>query len=158
MSVRQMRGIRPAKPSEAEEISALALRSKSHWGYNEDQLSVFRDELTLEPQDIVPRRTHVVEEAGRLLGFYTLTPQSRSKVELEHLFVEPSELHRGFGAALFRHACRVAREEGYVVLAIQSDPNAAEFYDRLGANRLREIPSSIPGRSIPYYEFSLEGP
>ena len=38
---------------------------------------------------------------------------------------------------------------------IQSDPNAAGFYHALGARLEREIPSSIPGRTIPFFARSL---
>jgi GNAT superfamily N-acetyltransferase len=155
-----MARIRPAKPVEARAISALALRSKAHWGYTTEQLEVFRDELTLDAEAVPRHRTHVVEESGRVLGFYTLVPHpdrpgDDATVELEHLFVEPDVLGRGLGAALLAHACGVARSDGFARLVIQSDPNAAGFYDAQGARRVREIPSSIPGRTIPFYELDL---
>lgn len=77
------------------------------------------------------------------------------EAELEHIFVEPSHLSQGYGRSLFEHAAALARAEGFVELVIQSDPNAAGFYHALGARLLREIPSSIPGRSIPTFVFSL---
>jgi hypothetical protein len=43
-------------------------------------------------------------------------------------------------------------------LVIQSDPNAAGFYEALGSVREREIPSIIPGRTIPYFRHSLAQP
>jgi len=150
-----MNTIRPAVPEEAEWISALALRSKAHWGYSPEQMSVFSRELTLSPTDIAARRAHVLEENGRIVGFYTLATRAEGDAELEHLFVEPSGLRRGSGAALFRHACAVAREAGFHRLVIQSDPNAAGFYVSVGARLERHIPSSIPGRELPFFSFDL---
>jgi len=147
--------IRPARPGEAESISALAVRSKSHWKYTPGQMAVFRVELTVTSEQIPGRRAHVLEEAGRVVGFYTLLPRDARVAELEHLFVEPTELGRGVGTALFHHACDVARQAGFQDLVIQSDPNAAGFYRALGARLEREIPSSIPGRTIPYFAYSL---
>jgi GNAT superfamily N-acetyltransferase len=147
--------IRPARPDEAEAISALALRSKAHWPYGSEQLAVFRRELTLAAGDVVARRAHVLVEDGQLVGFYTLT-RREGDAELEHLFVEPARLGRGLGSALFRHACALARREGFGRLVIQSDPNAAGFYAALGARLERHVPSSIPGRELPLFSVWLE--
>jgi GNAT superfamily N-acetyltransferase len=141
--------IRPARADEAARLSALALRSKAHWGYRADHMEVFRAELTVAPEDVGPQRTHVLESEGEIAGFYTLIPLDSGELELGHLFVEPDRLRRGFGAALFEHACRTTRAAGCARLVIQSDPNAQDFYRRLGALPVREIPSSIPGRSLP---------
>jgi hypothetical protein len=43
-------------------------------------------------------------------------------------------------------------------LVTQSDPNAAGCYEALGSVREREIPSSIPGRTILYFRHSLAQP
>jgi hypothetical protein len=39
--------IRPARPDEAGAISALALRSKGHWGYDAAFLAACRENLTI---------------------------------------------------------------------------------------------------------------
>jgi GNAT superfamily N-acetyltransferase len=146
--------IRPAVPAEAPTISTLAIRSKAHWGYTPERMAVFGLELTIAPEQIVPRRTHVLTVAGALRGFYTLKPRGRGVLELEHLFVDPAYLRRGYGTALFRHACRTAAAAGCRKLGIQSDPHAAGFYRKQGAQLIREIPSSIRGRSLPWFELT----
>jgi GNAT superfamily N-acetyltransferase len=146
--------IRPANP-EADAISALAIRSKGHWDYTPEQMAVFRTELTLAPDDVVTHRAHVLEEDGRILAFYTLVDAGPHTAELEHIFVDPLHLGQGFGSALFDHACALARSVGFEDLVIQSDPNASGFYAALGARLERIIPSSIPGRSIPYFTYEL---
>jgi GNAT superfamily N-acetyltransferase len=146
---------RPASPEEAEAISALALRSKAHWGYPPEQMEVFRRELVLPPEEVVRRRAHVTEQAGQIVGFYTLVGRTNDFVELEHLFIDPSHLGRGLGTKLFRHACALAQELGFHRLIIQSDPHAAGFYEAMGAHPEGEIPSSIPGRHIPLFTVEL---
>jgi len=147
--------IRPARATEARAISDLAFRSKSHWPYTAAQLEVFRGELTLSPEEVAAKRSHVAEEEGTILGFYTLVSVGRAEMELEHIFVDPRQLKRGIGSQLFRHACETARAGAAARLVIQSDPNAAGFYHSVGAVLEKEIPSSIPGRSIPYFTYSL---
>ncbi len=147
--------IRPAIPAEANAISELGIRSKAHWGYSAEQMQVFAEELTLVPADIRLRSVHVLESKGRLIGYYALVPKSTAVMELEHLFVDPAELRRGHGRSLFAHAIDLASQKKYQRLAIQSDPNAEGFYVALDVPLLRRIPSSIPGRSIPYFELEL---
>jgi putative acetyltransferase len=140
--------IRPARPEEAAAISALALRSKAYWGYSPAELRVFQGELTLAPEELGPRAAQVSEQEGLLRGFYTLL-ETPGGLELEHIFVDPEHLRRGLGSELLRHALRVATARGFAEVSVLSDPNAADFYRSHGARLEEEIPSSIPGRSIP---------
>ncbi|MDX2020811.1 MAG: GNAT family N-acetyltransferase [Deltaproteobacteria bacterium] len=150
-----MRTLRPARPEDAEAISALALRSKAHWPYSDEQMAVFRLELVLSPEHLMRSNAHVIEEAGRLLGFYTLSQVDDRCTELEHIFVEPAFLGEGIGRALFRHACSAAAGCGALVLIVRSDPHAAGFYRALGGEFTGEIDSSIPGRKIPTFRWLL---
>ena len=149
--------IRAARSDEAAALSALALRSKALWGYSPEFLEQCRPELTLRAADLSARRAHVGEEAGTLLGFFTVCgvpPEG----ELDCLYVDPSAIGAGVGRALLRAAMALARTEGFVALAIQSDPNAESFYLRHGATRTGDTPSgSIPGRSLPLLRLPIDG-
>jgi GNAT superfamily N-acetyltransferase len=147
--------IRRAWPHDAPVLSELALRAKAHWGYDLAEMLVFRPELTLAPEALASRLAHVLEAGDRLAGFYTLAPRSEAEVELEHLFVEPAFMGRGFGSELLVHAARAARRAGFARMHIQSDPHAEGFYRRRGASLVRWIGSSIPGREIPLFELRL---
>ena len=56
--------IRPASAGEAAALSALALRSKAHWGYDAAFLDACRAELTLRDDELASRRTLVAEVAS----------------------------------------------------------------------------------------------
>lgn len=64
--------VRKGRPEEAAALTEPALRSKGHWGYDEEFLAACRDELAVRPAETGPRRTEVAEEDGRILGFTTL--------------------------------------------------------------------------------------
>ena len=53
--------IRRARPEEAGVLSALALRSKAHWGYDADFLAACRDDLTLIPEEIATSMVYVLD-------------------------------------------------------------------------------------------------
>lgn len=141
--------IRRASPGEAGDLSALALRSKALWGYDEAFLALCRAELTVGRDQIGALRAHVAEEGGALVGFFTIGG-SPPDGELVHLYVAPEAIGRGIGTALLRGARELAREEGFRTLLIHADPNAEPFYLGHGAVRVGEVASgSIAGRVLP---------
>lgn len=150
-------GIRRAEPSEATILSALALRSKGSRGYSPDFLRACRPELTLSEEFIANNPVYVLEEPGRLVGFYGLQGGG-NEIELVFLFVEPDVLGRGHGTRLWRHAVEMAKNTRALRLVIFSDPGARTFYERLGAMLIREDPSPIdPTRKLPVLWLYLRG-
>ena len=53
--------IRRARGREAAALSALAMRSKAHWGYDAAFMAACRAELTLTPEGIAARPVFVCE-------------------------------------------------------------------------------------------------
>lgn len=149
--------LRPARPDEAAAISALALRSKGHWGYDEEFLAACADELTIPPDEVGARRTTVAELDGTIVGHYTIDGDP-PVAELGQLFVEPGHIGRGIGRALWTHAVGRARAEGIHTLTIDADPFAEAFYLAMGATRTGSVPSgSFPGRLLPRLAFATSG-
>ncbi|MDY7094957.1 MAG: GNAT family N-acetyltransferase [Acidobacteriota bacterium] len=163
MSPRSQHSIRRAKLEESALLSDLALRSKGSWGYPREMLESMRQELTYSPEVLEEHPAFVVEMDGKVAGFYTLEPiaagESRADdgVELGALFIEPHRQRSGLGRLLLEHAAAEARRLGYAVLVIQGDPNAGDFYQRMGAIPAGTRPSgSIPGRELPMFHLDLE--
>jgi len=145
--------VRRARADEAAALSALAIASKAHWGYTPEQMAVFEAELTVTADHLAAADAHVLEDPDRgPVGFYTLIASSPGAVEIEHLFVAVDRLRSGCGSVLLRHARARAAARGASRLVVQSDPNAEGFYLAHGARVLERIPSSIPGRTIPWLE------
>lgn len=149
--------VRPARPAEAAILSALALRSKGHWGYDERFLEACRDELTIPADEVEARRTTVAELDGTVVGMYTIDG-GPPVAELGQMFVDPNHIGRGVGRVLWTHAVERARAEGIHTLTIDADPFAEAFYLTMGAVRTGSVPSgSIPGRVLPRLTFATSG-
>lgn len=149
--------VRAARPSEASALSALALRSKGHWGYDATFLAACRADLTVPAQDCDGVRVRVAERGGALLGFARVTGRPPTGV-LADLFVEPAAIGSGIGRLLLADALARAAERGFGSLVLDADPHAEPFYLRAGAVRIGTSPSgSVPGRLLPRLEMSVPG-
>ncbi|MEV6901956.1 GNAT family N-acetyltransferase [Amycolatopsis sp. NPDC051372] len=147
--------LRAGQPHEAADLSALTLRSKAHWGYDEAFLEACRTELTLRPDDLVAGKATVAQIGERVVGFYTLAGQA-PEGELACLFVEPDHIGTGVGRRLWQHAVDTARTLDFQRLIIGSDPFAEDFYRKMGAVRIGSVLSgSIPGRLLPQLVYRL---
>lgn len=148
--------IRRARPAEAAVLSALALRSKAHWGYDAKFLAACRDDLTLTADDIAASTVYVYDGMEVPLGFYRLVLLDGGVAELDALFVEPAAMGQGVGRRLWRHAVATARELECSEMVWQSDPQAEAFYLAMGARRVGDSPSTVmPGRMLPLMHFQL---
>ena len=143
-------GIRRARPDEAAVLSALALRAKGHWGYDEAFLAACRDDLTLSAEDIAASPVFMLDGPDGPTGFYRLALQDNGVAELDDLFVEPAVMGEGVGRRLWTHAVAYAAALGCVEIVLQSDPHAVEFYEAMGAHQAGESESTVtPGRMLP---------
>ncbi len=140
--------IRPAKLSEAEALTSIALLSKGSWGYPDEYLQLWKDELTITDAYIGAHVVWCAEQGGTVVGFYSLT-QIAEGLELDFFYLLPDHMGQGVGSALLRHAMEHARAMGVESLRIVSDPNAEGFYTKHGARRIGMMPSKPDGRSIP---------
>ena len=147
--------IRRARTSEADALTALAARSKGHWGYDAAFMELVRDAMTLRPEDIDRHQVWVLESSsGDPIGYHRVI--TGDPAELEDLWVEPSAIGSGAGRRLFEHALEVARSVGASGLEIDADPNAVGFYERMGAVQIGRTESKlIPGRMLPRFRISL---
>ena len=148
--------IRPATAEETALLSALAMRSKAFWGYDEVFLEACRAELTVDPERLERESVSVVCEDEVVLGFSAVRIDGR-EAELTDLFVDPDHIGSGLGRALWDHVVTQARLRGATRLRIESDPHAEDWYLRRGAVRVGMTPSgSIPGRNLPLLEYRLD--
>ncbi len=144
--------MRAARPGEAAELTGLVLRSKAHWGYDAAFMERVRDGLTLGDEHLP--HTVVAELGGRAAGVATLAGEPPDAV-LDFLFVDPWAIGGGVGRALLLDALDRARLGGFSRLLVDSDPQAEEFYLRMGAVRIGERVSPSSGRALPLLAYSL---
>ena len=69
--------IRKARPDESETLTRIAHAAKRYWGYPEQWITLWSDELTITPEAITYNERYVAIDAGKMIGFYDLLRLAR---------------------------------------------------------------------------------
>ena len=140
-----MSAIRSAVPEDAPALTRIAHSAKQHWGYPERWIKHWEADLTMSEDFIRDNHVYLAERDGEICGFYALCVTG-SKAELEHMWVAPPYIGTGVGKELFLDAMDRSTAMNIKQIDITSDPNAAGFYERMGATRTGEVVSEIDGQ------------
>ena len=145
---------RRARPDEAESLTRLSRRSKAHWGYDTEFMSIVAGDLTITPAAIKTHEVWILEEDGEILGFHQV--KLGDPAWLEDLWLEPEAIGKGRGRELWEHALSIARGGGAWGMEFNAEPFAMGFYEHMGAVQVGETPSRfIPGRKLPLMRIPL---
>lgn len=121
-----------ARPGDAAGLSDLAYAAKASHGYSPQQLQTWRPDFTVTEAFIHTHIVWVARREGELAGWGATVAWGR-RCRLEQLWIRPLWQRQGIGRILLRHLSAEARNAGWIELEILSDPLAAEFYRRCGA-------------------------
>jgi GNAT superfamily N-acetyltransferase len=147
--------VRAAVPDEARVLTALAMRSKAHWGYDAAFMERAAPDLGITPEVIEGATAFVAESGVEVVGFYVLAVADGVPM-LSDLWVEPVAIGTGVGAQLWAHMLEQARRLGYRIVRVHSEPNAEGFYLKMGARRVGFVESSVVrGRLLPLMEMAI---
>lgn len=115
-----------------------------------------REELTITTRDF-DRSTLYVAINGETIVGLAQSGIDGTEAHLHKLFIEPRAIRTGAGRELFGWTVTAARQHRAERLWIEADPDAAEFYRKMGAVDDGFVPSqSIPGRVLPRLRFDLQ--
>ena len=137
--------IRRSIPEEAELLSQIAHDAKKYWGYPENWIERWSADLTIAPDFVRDNPVYVAERDQQICGFYALAINGE-RAELEHMWVAPPYIGTGVGKELFLDAMDRSTAMNVRRIDITADPNAAGFYERMGATRTGDIVSEIDGQ------------
>jgi N-acetylglutamate synthase-like GNAT family acetyltransferase len=132
--------IRPARPEEAEFLSHLIFRARTYWDYPRELMEYWaeRGDLSITPEEIEENPVYVAEDSDEVLGFYSIETAEDGSRLIGNLWVMPEYIGSEIPSALLFHACELAKTSGSDCLFMISDPNAAAFYEKMGAERIGE--------------------
>jgi GNAT superfamily N-acetyltransferase len=148
--------IRRAEDRDRAELARLAFRSKAYWGYDAAFMEGVREQLTPSESYLAEGRVFLAEAPdGAILGFYGFLYEDE-KLWLYDMFITPEAIRTGIGRMLWNHALDLARATSEPAFFIESDPNAEDFYLKMGAVRDGQRIAAGSGRILPVMRYDLE--
>jgi GNAT superfamily N-acetyltransferase len=146
---------RRPSPEAAEQLTALTLASKAHWGYDQDFMNRARPSLTVTPEYLDANDCWVAEIEGATVGWFSLVSIPDGLL-LDNFFLLPAHMGSGIGRLMWDEALRRAAAAGARRLTLEADPNASGFYERMGARLTGSGAAQATGRRLPVYEIELK--
>jgi len=144
-----------AKLKDANRLTALAISSKSYWGYSNELIKTWEDDLKVTSKMIEEPHVFNFMIDEEIRGFYILNLPIENNIELEFLFIDPVFIGKGVGKTLLMSAFKKAISLGCTTIKILSDPNATSFYEKQGFKTIDKKESTIPNRFLPIMEKDL---
>jgi GNAT superfamily N-acetyltransferase len=158
--------IRKARPDEHGILTKISFASKQHWEYPDEYFVQWNDELTITEKYINDNDVFVYCKGGFPCAYYSLINIKQdfkagevlitSGYWLEHMFVSPVYINKGIGTILYNHLLDHCKQNKISAFKIFADPNAKEFYVKMGAVYEKEYPSSIFGRTVSLLSVTID--
>ncbi|MCA9834048.1 MAG: GNAT family N-acetyltransferase [Thermomicrobiales bacterium] len=147
--------IRAAHTREADELTAIAIRSKAHWGYADELLELWTDDLTVDPAQCDDQSIWLVTVDGVIAGFGEIECHGET-ARLDDLWIDPPFMKMGLGRMLLEHLLGVADSHGCTRAEFEAEPHAVGFYEHMGARIVGEyVSTSVPGRVLPIMRIEI---
>src|SRR5690606_19491917 len=143
--------IRSAATGDASELTIIAFAAKWYWGYPEEWIALWADQLTVDGTYIEANRVFLADDGACILGWCAVA-ERREEYWIDYCWVLPEATRSGIGRALVQHAFRLVAELRASTVKVVADPNAEGFYCKLGFRLIGNHPSVPSGRSLPVLE------
>ena len=157
--------IRRALPTDALFLTSISFGAKRYWNYPEEYYEIWHDELTITKDYIEQNIVYVAQKKDTIIGYFSIVEVSqeywngdvfiRAGYWLDHMYIRPAYIRNGIGTELMEYAEDYCRENGIEMLYILSDPLANGFYEKMGADYIKECPSSIKNRTVSLFEYYI---
>lgn len=147
--------LQDAKLDDLQKINHLLRLSKAYWGYDEKFLNSFMRKLGITEGYMQKNNIKLFLRDTRLIAFYNFIFNKEAELELDNLFIHPDYIGQGLGRKLWEKCCETAKLTEYREFIIWSDPNAENFYLKMGCQKIGVRTSPlIPGR-YPVLKYTL---
>ncbi len=134
---------RPAEQKDLDALNDLLKISKGYWGYPDSFMTAFMKNLSLTADVFETSTIVMVYIDDKLGGFYSFTQNEDQEIELAHFYLHPDFMGQGWGRKIWNFACETAHQNGWKEFLVWSDPNANEFYEKMGCKLTRFQRSSL---------------
>ncbi len=147
--------IEKAASNDCSVLTELTKKSKAYWGYSEEQILKWKDNLTISKEYIENNNTFKLTIENKVLGYYSYIIYKENYVKLDNFFLLPDCIGKGFGNILMIDFLKRIKQESFEKIILNSEPNAENFYLKFGFRKIGEFETSIKNRFMPIMEMKL---
>lgn len=147
--------ITEASINDNEILTEITKKSKAYWGYSEEQILKWNDNLTISKDYIETNFVFKLVNNNEIVGYYSYITKEKKNILLDNLFILPEYIGKGFGKYLMRDFLNRMKNEKFEKITLDSEPNAENFYLKFGFKKIGEFETSIKDRFMPIMEMSL---
>jgi ribosomal protein S18 acetylase RimI-like enzyme len=147
--------IQKAKTEDHIRLTEITKKSKAYWGYSEEQMEKWSNNLTITTDYIETNPVFNLVNENQIVGYYSYLKKEDNKVKLDNLFILPEYIGKGFGTFLMNDFLERMRNEKCPKIILDSEPNAEQFYQKIGFTKIDEFETSIKNRFMPIMEMKL---
>jgi|SRR5690554_1431139 len=137
----------PATAEDAEELSAVAIRSKRHWGYSKEAMELWNQNLTIT-EDFL--NSHTVIKAtleGEIVGFFALE-DIQSVTRIAQYWIDTPYMRKGYGTVMYNYLRDYLRQRNVEKVTLVLDPNGMSFFENKGAKILDKIEHKVKNKFL----------
>ena len=117
-------------------------------------MEVARPGLTISREYLEANDCWIADVDGKTVGWFSLVEVPDGFL-LDNFFLLPAYIGSGVGRRMWEEALQRARGRGAKRLTLEADPNAAGFYERMGARLTGSVTAPGTGRQLPTYEIEF---
>ncbi|KAF2337931.1 GNAT family N-acetyltransferase [Flavobacterium ginsenosidimutans] len=147
--------IQNAKTEDHIRLTEITKKSKAYWGYSDEQMEKWNNNLTITRDYIEENPVFNLIDENQIIGYYSYLRLENNQVKLDNLFILPEYIGKGFGSFLMNDFLERMRNEKCQKIILDSEPNAEQFYQKIGFTKIGEFETSIKNRFMPIMEMKL---
>ena len=147
--------IEKASVKDDEILTEITKKSKAFWGYDEVQMEIWAEVLTITKEYIETQQVYKLINANQIVGYYSYFTEESDSVTLDNLFVLPEYVGKGFGRLLIEDFLLRIKNTSAKKVILDSEPNAESFYSKFGFVKTGQLETSIKDRYLPIMELNI---
>lgn len=128
-------------------LNRISVLSKKHWGYPQEWIEQWKDELTVTPEQVHHFNVWVARLGKTMVGFCAISEKADS-YDIEHHWILPEYIGKGYGRKLLSKAIKEVILQPKPLLVV-SDPHAEGFYKKMGFEYSHSVESYPENRLLP---------
>lgn len=128
--------VRGATNDDLTLLNHIYYHSKAYWGYDKKFLDNFMSVYKLDEAYLANNVVKIFSLNNHPIGYYGFFLEEDGSIELDHLFLLPDYIGKGFGRPLWQACCETAKGLGKTEFILWSELGAESFYAKMGCEKI----------------------